>query len=330
MGRNDAAHRKLYVFTDERTEARSPSLLVEAEIQCDGSSGLNQVSLLVIIAHQTVAKRCGAPTKVAPLLGGALSTNCHLESQSDMETNKPKAVFISSLVFLVVTCVFYLRTYLPRNTEDNRLHQLESDLNAVAVPQTDVTGIAPLSYSPDDTSEISEKGGDHISSKPNPVDDPNNQTSESLTDIDTSSLISEMEKQRNELLQAYEEKEELALLAQDELFAHCDAFQIEFEASLTRHNAIQEKFEREVLGGRSVDEVVRSMPREELEKLRSRPESQPLIEACFRHEKLCADYEAQSKALANRANELSAQAGKLSIQALEIDNSIADLKSMLE
>lgn len=246
-----------------------------------------------------------------------------------MITDKPKVVFISALVFLAVACAFYLSTYLPRNSEDDCLDQLESDLNATTVPQSNTIGISQFSYSLDTVSEIS-KTDDHISSQPSFEGVLLNHHSENLTEADILMLIADLEKQSEELHQAYEEMDESSLLAQDELFAHCDAFEIEIEASQARHDAIQEKFEREVLGGRSVDEVVRTTPQEELEELWRRPESQPLIEACLQLEKLCADYEAQSRTLADKANALSAEAGKLSIQALEIDNDIADLKAMLQ
>ena len=233
-------------------------------------------------------------------------------------------------MFLVVTCAFYLSTYLPRNIEDSRLQQLESDLNAitVTVPQSDTTEITQFSHSLGSTSEIGDD--DDISSRRDPEDDQTNQPSEILTDADISTLISEMKEQRDELHQAYEEKRELSLLAQDELFAHSDAFDVEFEANLARHNAIQEKFELEVLGGRSVHEVVTTASHEELEEFRAHPQSQVLTEACLRQHKLRTDYNAQSKALADMANALSAEAGALSIQVLEIDNDIADLKAMLE
>ena len=247
-----------------------------------------------------------------------------------MITDKPKFVLIASLVFVVVVSAFYLSTYLPRNTEDDRLHQLESDLNAVTVPQSDTTGITSFSYSLNAASEISETDDDRISSPPDPEEDQINHHWENLTEADILMLIADLEKQSEELLQASEEKSRLAFKLQDEDEALFQAYEIEFELVKSHHDAIEAEFEREVLGGRSVHDVVTTASEEELEELRAHPLSQVLTEACLQYHEVVDTFTAQSHANVDRMNALWAEGSELYLKSVGIEKDIADLKAMLE
>ena len=246
-----------------------------------------------------------------------------------METDKPKTVFISSLVFLVVICAFYLSTYLPRNTEDDFLHQRESDLNAITVPQSGITEITRLPYPRD---AASEKDGyiKHISSQPNPEDVQISQHSKNLVEADILMLIADLEKQNEELLQASEEKSRLAFKLQDENEDLFQAYEIESELVKSNHDAIEAEFEREVLGGRSVHDVVTTASDEELEELRAHTLSDVLVEACLQYHEVVDTFTAQSHANVDRMNALWAEGSELYLKSVEIEKDIANLKAMLE
>ena len=255
-----------------------------------------------------------------------------------MEVDKPKAVFISSLVFLVVICAFYLSTYLPRNTgnterdtEDGRLRQRESDAKALTLPQSDATGITSFSNSLDDAaSKISEVDDDHINSQSDPEEDQINQHSENRTETDILMLIADLEKQSEELLQTSEEKSRLAFKLQDENEALFQAYEIESELVKSNHDAIEAEFEREVLGGRSVHDVVTTASDEELEEFRAHPLSDVLVEACLQYHEVVDTFTAQSHANVDRMNALWAEGSELYLKSVGIKKDIADLKAMLE
>ena len=247
-----------------------------------------------------------------------------------METDKPKAVFISSLVFLVVICAFYLSTYLPRNTEDSLLRQRKSDVNALTVPQSDATGITSFSNSLDAASKISELDDDHINSQSDPEDVQISQHSENPTEADILMLIADLDKQSEELLQASEEKSRLAFKLQDENEALFQAYEIESELVKSNHDAIEAEFEREVLGGRSVHDVVTTASDEELEEFRVHPLSDVLVEACLQYHEVVDTFTVQSHANVDRMNALWAAGSELYLKSVEIEKDIADLKAMLE
>ena len=251
-----------------------------------------------------------------------------------METNKPKIVLISSLVFLVIICVFYLSTYLPRNTErdteDGLLRQRESDPNALTVPQSDATGITSFSYSLDTASGISETDDDRISEEPNPEGAHTNRNSENLNEADILMLIAELEEQGEELLQEEEEKGRLAFKLQDEDDTLFQAYEIERDLAQEYHDAIEAEFEREMLGGRSVHDVVTTASDEELEELRAHPQSQTLADACLELHELIDTFTAQHSANIDRMNALQAEKSEIALKRLDINSEIVDLKAMLQ
>ena len=249
-----------------------------------------------------------------------------------METDKPKTVFISSLVFLVVICTFYLSTYLPRNTGrdtvDYLLHQRESDLNAITVPQSGTTEITGLPYSRDAASELDDDTN-HVSSQPNPKDVQINQHSENLTEADILMLIAELEEQSEALLQEEKEKSRLAFKLQNDDEALFQAYEIERDLAQGYHDTVEAEFEREVLGGRSVHEVVTTASDEELEKFRAHPQSQMLTDACLELHELIDTFAAQHHVNIDRMNALQTEASEIAFKRLDINNDIADLKAML-
>ena len=247
-----------------------------------------------------------------------------------MKIDKLKVVLITSFVFFVVSCAFYLSTYLPSNGENDRLNQLKSDLNAVTDPQSGATDITRRPYSRDAASEISETDGDRISRQLVAEDVQINQHSENLTEADILMLIAELEKQSKALLQEEEEKSRLAFKLQDEDEALFQAYEIEFELVKAHHDAIEAEFEREVLGGRSVHDVVTTASDEELEKLRAHPLSQVLTEACLQYHEVVDTFTAQSHANVDKMNALHAEASELHLRNVEIEKDIADLKAMLQ
>ena len=245
---------------------------------------------------------------------------------------KPKAVFISSLLFLAVICAFYLSTYLPRNTGrdtvDYLLHQRESDLNAITVPQSGTTEITRLPYSRDAAFELDDNIN-HISSQPDSEDVQISQHSEILTEADILMLIVDLEKQSEELLQASEEKSRLAFKLQNENEALFQAYEIEFELVKAYHDTVEADFEREVLGGRSVHDVVTTASDEELEELRAHPLSQVLTEACLQYHEVVDTFTAHSHANVDNMNALWAEGSELYLKSIRIEKNIVDLKAML-
>ncbi len=247
-----------------------------------------------------------------------------------MIKNKPKVVFISSLLVFAVICAFYLSTYLPRNNnEDDRWHQLESDLNATTVPQSETTWITSFSYSLDTPSRISETDGDRINRQLDSEDFQIDQHSENLTEADIIMLIAELEKQSEHLLQEEEEKSKLAFELQDEDGVLFQAYEIERDLAQQYHDAVEAEFEGEVLGGRSVHDVVTTASDEELEKYRAHPLSKTLTDACLQLQEIIDTFAAQHHANVDRMNALQTEASEIAFKRLDINNDIADLKAML-
>lgn len=244
--------------------------------------------------------------------------------------NKPKAVFISSLVFLVVICAFCLSTYLPRNTEDGLLRQRKSDVNALTVPQSDTTGITSFSYSLDAASKISEIDDVHINSQSDPEDVQISQHSENLTEADILMLIADLEKQRAELLQEEEEKSRLAFKLRNEDDTLIQAYEMERDLAQEHHDAVEADFEREVLGGRSVHDVVTAASDDELEEFRAHPLSQTLTDACLHLQEIIDTFTAHHHANVDRMNSLMAEGSELHLRSVEIEKDIDELKAMLE
>lgn len=246
-----------------------------------------------------------------------------------MIKNKPKAVFISSLLFFAVICAFYLSTYLPRKTEGDRLNQLKSDLNAITVPQSGTTEITRLPYSRDAAPELDDDMN-HVSSQPNPKDVEISQHSENLSEADILMLVAELEKQSKALLQEEEEKSRLAFKIQDEDEALFQAYEIEFELVKAHHDAIEAEFEREVLGGRSVHDVVTTASDEELEEFRAHPQSQTLTDACLELHELIDTFTTQHHANIDRMNALQTEASEIAFKRLDINNEVVDWKAMIQ
>ena len=247
-----------------------------------------------------------------------------------MIKNKPKAVFISSLLVFAVICAFYLSTYLPRNGEEDRLNQLESNLNATTVPPSDATGISQFSYSLDAASELSETDDHRINRQLDAEDVQIDQHSENLTEADILMLIAELDGQSEALLQEEEEKSRLAFKIRDEDDTLIQTYETEFELVKAYHDAVEAEFEREVLGGRSVHDVVTTASDEELEKLRARPLSKTLTDACLELQEIIDTFIAQHHANVDRMNTLVAEASELHLRNVEIKKDIADLQAMLQ
>ena len=246
-----------------------------------------------------------------------------------MIADKPKTVFISSLVFFVVACTFYLSTYLPPKTEDDRLNQLESNLNATTVPQGNTTGISRFSYSLDTASEISETDDHRIGRQLDVEDAQIDQHSENLTEADILMLIAELERQSEALLREEEEKSRLTFKIRDEDDTLIQTYEIEFELVKAYHDTVEADFEREVLGGRSVHDVVTTASDEELEEYRAHPLSKTLTDACIQLQEIIDTFIAQHHANVDRMNTLVAEASELHLRNVEIEKDIADLQAML-
>ena len=153
--------------------------------------------------------------------------------------------------------------------------------------------------------------------------------SEILTEIEVLALIEDLEKKRTELHEAMEYKRKLSDFAQDRMFDLDDKFQAIFDENLKERQALTKDFEHNELNGASLDETSRSATSEELEELASRPGARSLLEALLQEKAIGKQWAAQSKALADEGNALTAEYAAIYQQILAIDKSIAELKSML-
>ena len=243
-----------------------------------------------------------------------------------MILDKSMAFLIFSIVVALVALAFFLSTFLPWHSDLLTVHQTESisAVNDTATPASETTEAPPLSYL---TQPTSEKGDtDDIAKHRAPEDD---QPSDILTEIEVLALIEEMEKEKTQLHQAHERKHELMMLLQDQMFALDDEFQAEFNENLRERQALTKDFEHNELNGASLDETSRTATPEELEELASRPGARSLLEALLQEKAIGKQWAAQSKALADEGNALTAEYAAIYQQILAIDKSIAELKSML-
>lgn len=103
-----------------------------------------------------------------------------------------------------------------------------------------------------------------------------------------------------------------------------------FDENLKERQALVKDFEHNVLNGASLDETSRTATPEDVEELANRPEARSLLDAIFQEQSIGKQWAAQSKALADEARSLANEYGRIYEEILAIDNSIAELKAMLQ
>lgn len=245
-----------------------------------------------------------------------------------MILDKSMAFLIFSIGVALVAFVFFLMSYFPRHSDLVTVHQTESisEVNDTATPASEATEAPPLSYP---TPPTSEKDDNSIGQSGVFGGDETTQPSQRLAEAEIRTLIEQKEKEKAQLHQAHERKHELMMLLQDQMFALDDEFQVVFNANLRERQALVEDFEQNELNGSSLDETSRTAMPEEIEELASRPGARSLLDALFQEKAISKQWASQSKELTDEANALSAECSAIYHQMLAIDESIAELKTML-
>ena len=246
-----------------------------------------------------------------------------------MRIDKPIAFLIGSLIFLAIVCVLYLSTFLSRNTEDLRKRELVANLDATTSRPTETTGTSSLSYPTAHTSVRPEiQDDDKVANQhSSPNDD---QSSNPLTADEIWALIEDMETRRDELQEKMDEKKKLydmSVVQMEELDA---LFQAMVDGNLKDRQEFIRVFEDNVLDGASIYETTRNATTEELEELRRKPGAQSLLDLILKGKEDHKQWASQSKALVDRTNTLAHEYGSIYEEILTIDNSITELKAMLQ
>ena len=247
-----------------------------------------------------------------------------------MILDKSMAFLIFSIGVALVAFVFFLMSFFPRHSDLVTVHQTESisEVNDTATPTSEATGAPPLPYPTPPTSEKNDN--DNSIGQSGVFDgDETTQPSQRLAEAEIRTLIEQKEKEKAQLHQAHERKHELMMLLQDQMFALDDEFQVVFNENLRERQALVEDFEQNELNGSSLDETSRTATPEELEELARRPGARSLLDALFQEKAISKQWASQSKELTDEANALSAECSAIYQQMLAIDESIAELKTML-
>ena len=250
-----------------------------------------------------------------------------------MTLDKPKAFLVFSIVVALVAFVYFLSTFVPRRSDDVILNKKESDVSSITAPTTNATDFTASSYPTSSVSTTGNRNNDIIDDRSeqsgSPGGDQTNNPLDNLTEDEIWILIEDLEKKRTELHETMEYKRKLSDLAQDRMFDLDDKFQAIFDENLKERQALTKDFEHNELDGASLDETSRTATPEELEELASRPGARSLLEALLQEKAIGKQWAAQSKALADEGNALTAEYAAIYQQILAIDKSIAELKSML-
>ena len=250
-----------------------------------------------------------------------------------MTLDKPQAFLVFSIVVALVAFVYFLSTFVPRHSDDVILNKKESDVSSITAPTTNATDFTASSYPMSSAPTTNNRNNDTIDDRAEQSSslgsDQTNQSLDNLTEDEIWILIEDLEQKRTELHETMEYKRKLSDLAQDRMFDLDDKFQAILNGNLKERQALIKDFEQNVLNGASLDETSRTATPEELEKLQSRPEARSLLEALLQEKAIGKQWVAQSKALADEGNALTAEYAAIYQQILALDNSIADLKAML-
>lgn len=250
-----------------------------------------------------------------------------------MTLDKPQAFLVFSIVVALVAFVYFLSTFVPRHSDDVILNKKESDVSSMTAPTTNATDFTASSYPMSSAPTTNNRNNDTIDERAEQSSslgsDQTNQSLDNLTEDEIWILIEDLEQKRTELHETMEYKRKLSDLAQDRMFDLDDKFQAILNGNLKERQALIKDFEQNVLNGASLDETSRTATPEELEKLQSRPEARSLLEALLQEKAIGKEWVAQSKALADEGNALTAEYAAIYQQILALDNSIADLKAML-
>ena len=250
-----------------------------------------------------------------------------------MTLDKPQAFLVFSIVVALVAFVYFLSTFVPRHSDDVILNKKESDVSSITAPTTNATDFTASSYPMSSAPTTNNRNNDIIDDRAEQSSSlgsgQTNQSLDNLTEDEIWILIEDLEKQSEELLQESEEKSRLAFKLQGENEVLFQAYEIESELVKSNHDAIEAEFEREVLGGRSVHDVVTSASDGELEEFRAHPLSDVLVEACLQYHEVVDTFTAQSHANVDRMNALWAEGSELYLKSVGIKKDIADLKAML-
>ena len=244
-----------------------------------------------------------------------------------MRIDKLQIFVMFSVVAFSVALFFFVRTTLRPPAEEFIKNQAETAAQAVLPNHSGIPSLPNVSgpISPD--LPESEIVPDWRSSSEYDLE---KASQEDLTVDEILALIEDMQTERKKLHQAMEHKRKLSDLAQDLMFDIDDEFQAKFDENLKERQSLTEDFEHHVLNGASLDETSQTATPDELDELQSRPEAELLLEALFQEKEIGKQWASQSKALADEANRLTAEYAAIYQQILEIDESIAFLKRMLE
>lgn len=243
--------------------------------------------------------------------------------------DKSMAFLIGSLIFFAIVCVAYLSTFLSRNTENLRKRELVADLDATTSPPTETTRTSSFS-SPTAHTSVTPKiqGDDKVANQhPSPKDD---QSSNPFTADEIWTLIEDMETQRDELQKTMDEKKKLYDMSVVQMEELDVLFQAMVDGNLKDRQELIRVFEDNVLDGASIYETTRNATAEELEELRSKPGAESLLDLILKGKEDHKQWASQSKALVDRTNALAHEYGSIYEEILAIDNSITELKAMLQ
>ena len=250
-----------------------------------------------------------------------------------MTLDKPMAFLVFSIVVALVAFGYFLSTFVPRHGDDVILNKKESDVSSITAPTTNATDVTASSYPTLSTPTTDNRNNDILDDRSKQSgsfgSDQTNQSLDNLTEDEIWILIEDLEKKRTELHEVMEYQRKLSDLAQDRMFDLDDKFYAMFNENLKERQALTKDFEHNELNGASLDETSRSATPEELEELASRPGARSLLEALLQEKAIGKQWTAQSKALADEGNALTAEYAAIYQQILAIDKSIAELKSML-
>lgn len=246
-----------------------------------------------------------------------------------MRIDKPIAFLVVSLAFTAIMGAIYLSTFLSRNTENLRKHELAADLDATTSPPTETTRMSSLS-SPTAHTSVTPKiqDDDKVTNQhPSPKDD---QSSNPFTADEIWTLIEDMETRREELQKTMNEKKKLYDMSVVQMEELDVLFQAMVDGNLKDRQELIRVFEDNVLDGASIYETTRNATAEELEELRSKPGAESLLDLILKGKEDHKQWASQSKALVDKTNALAHEYGSIYEEILAIDNSITELKAMLQ